>query len=525
MAATPGSPGIYVSSTAEGRATNIPVPTSVAAFIGRAARGPENTPVTVVSWADYERAFGGLSEGSAVSYQIQAFFANGGGQAIAVRLFHPPVADATACIVVHGQPTGPSFEILAANPGSWGNALSASVDTKDITDTDARQAGIARSELFNLSITLSEAGAPAITETFRCVTLDPKGATHYLGTVLAQQSALVRYDPQDALKSVLGAPIHSGQGSGGRDSAPLDLADYLGDEVRKTGLYALEQAPAFNILCIPPDTADGDTSPYVYQTAANYCAARRAMLILDPPKLWTQQYKAGQLAKISLDALGSFGADEARSSVVYFPRIVATDPLQNDATRAMPICGYVAGIWAQTDTLTGPWKAPAGITTPINGILGLELALKDSENGVLNPLGINSLRSFPMTGTVVWGARTMRGADVLADDYAYVPVRRTLLYIQNWVIANTKSAVFEPNDESLWAALRLQVSAFMDGLWKQGAFFGTTPSQAYFVRCDGSTNTLDDIASGRVNIEIGFAPARPAEFVVTTVQLVAAAAG
>ena len=160
---------------------------------------------------------------------------------------------------------------------------------------------------------------------------------------------------------------------------------------------------------------------------------------------------------------------------------MAVDPLRNGATRVMPNSGFMAGVWAETDAMTGVWKAPAGLDAAINGIVGLEFKMNDAENGMLNPLGINCLRTFPIGGSVVWGARTMRGADALGDEYNYVPVRRMLLYIMDWVLQNTKWAVFQPNDERLWSALRLQIGGFMRGLWREGALFGTSADKAFFV--------------------------------------------
>jgi hypothetical protein len=178
----------------------------------------------------------------------------------------------------------------------------------------------------------------------------------------------------------------------------------------------------------------------------------------------------------------------------------------------------VAGLISKTDRDRGVWKAPAGIDAALLGIRGLQVKLKDDENGILNPLGINCLRSFPVTGRVVWGARTLRGADQLADEYKYIPVRRTALYIEESLYRGTQWVVFEPNDEPLWAQIRLNVGAFMNNLFKQGAFQGTSPKEAYFVKCDSETTTQNDINQGIVNILVGFAPLKPAEFVFIKIQ-------
>jgi hypothetical protein len=176
---------------------------------------------------------------------------------------------------------------------------------------------------------------------------------------------------------------------------------------------------------------------------------------------------------------------------------------------------------ARTDATRGVWKAPAGTEAALRGTQGLSVKLTDGENGQLNPLGINSLRSFPIIGRVVWGARTLRGADQLADEYKYIPVRRLALFIEESLFRGTQWVVFEPNDEPLWSQIRLNIGAFMQNLFRQGAFQGSSPRDAYFVKVDSETTTQNDINLGIVNIVVGFAPLKPAEFVVIKIQQIA----
>jgi phage tail sheath protein FI len=183
-------------------------------------------------------------------------------------------------------------------------------------------------------------------------------------------------------------------------------------------------------------------------------------------------------------------------------------------------CGAVAGVIARTDSQRGVWKAPAGIEAILKGVSGLTVELTDEENGILNSMGINCLKTFP-SGIVVWGARTMKGADDLSSDWKYLPVRRLALYIEESVYRGTLWAVFEPNDEELWSQTRLNVGAFMHDLFRKGAFQGTSPKEAYFVKCDSETTIQDDIHRGIVNIVIGFAPLKPAEFVMIKIQQIA----
>jgi len=183
-------------------------------------------------------------------------------------------------------------------------------------------------------------------------------------------------------------------------------------------------------------------------------------------------------------------------------------------------CGILAGVMARTDAQRGVWKAPAGLDASLNGVDALQVNLNDAANGILNPLGINCLRSFP-SGRVAWGARTLRGADRDADEYKYIPVRRLALFLEESLYRGTQWVVFEPNDEPLWAQIRLNVGAFMQNLFRQGAFQGRTPREAYLVKCDKETTTQNDINLGIVNILVGFAPLKPAEFVIIKIQQLA----
>jgi phage tail sheath protein FI len=183
--------------------------------------------------------------------------------------------------------------------------------------------------------------------------------------------------------------------------------------------------------------------------------------------------------------------------------------------------GTLAGVYARTDATRGVWKAPAGTDATLNGVLDVAVPVNDLENGQLNPERVNVLRSFPAYGRVAWGARTMKGSDAQADEYKYIPIRRLALFLEESLYRGTQWVVFEPNDEPLWAQIRLNIGAFMNGLFRQGAFQGTTPSEAFFVKCDSETTTQADRNLGIVNIIVGFAPLKPAEFVILTIQQIA----
>ena len=312
------------------------------------------------------------------------------------------------------------------------------------------------------------------------------------------------------------------KGWGAADSGALGDTDFLGDAGKKTGLYALAKTDLFNLLCIPPDTRGGDTSSVVYEAAMEYCVERRALLIVDSPAGWSKVPETATAKAVAgLEALNLTGTS-ARNAALYFPRVMEADLLNQGRLDTFVSCGAIAGVMARTDAQRGVWKAPAGIDAALNGVQALEVNLNDLENGQLNPLGINCLRTFPGgIGRIVWGARTLRGSDQLADEYKYVPVRRLALYIEESLFRGTKWVVFEPNDEPLWAQIRMNVGAFMHNLFRQGAFQGSSARDAYLVKCDKDTTTQNHINSGIVNIVVGFAPLKPAEFVIIKIQQLA----
>jgi phage tail sheath protein FI len=302
---------------------------------------------------------------------------------------------------------------------------------------------------------------------------------------------------------------------GGADGSLPDLAQYLGDAVRKTGIFALEDVDLFNLMCLPgvTDSLPAASSLAVLSAALEYCKRRRAFLIVNLPAITD-----------TLDEATKWLDDNAslreRNVAAYFPQIRALDPIMG-VVRAFDASGAIAGIYARTDSERGVWKAPAGTTATIAGTTGVTTILTDGQNGVLNPLGLNCLRSLDVFGQVVWGARTLRGADQLTDEYKYVPIRRLALFLEESLYRGTQWVVFEPNDEPLWAQIRLNLGAFMHNLFTLGAFQGRTPREAYFVKCDGDTTTQNDRDLGRVNIIVGFAPLKPAEFVIIKIQQIA----
>ena len=303
---------------------------------------------------------------------------------------------------------------------------------------------------------------------------------------------------------------------GGGDGEIITHTELRGSQAAKSGIFALEDVPIFNILCLPAaaDLAMPGQMNATYQAAEAFCLEHRAFLIVDVPEN-TDTLEEMQGWLTANDTL------RHRNAAVYFPRVRISDPLNQGRLKSVAASGTMAGVYAQTDGTRGVWKAPAGIEAQLRGVQQLAVALTDRENGALNPLGVNVLRTFPVYGTVSWGARTLVGADQLASEWKYVPIRRLALFLEESLFRGTKWVVFEPNDEPLWAQIRMNLNAFMLGLFRQGAFQGATPDQAFFVKCDGETTTQADRNLGIVNVEVGFAPLKPAEFVILRIQQIA----
>ena len=436
------------------------------------------------------------------------------------------------------------LSLVAAYEGSWGENLRVSVD-KDVSEDVAKSMGLTKDKLFN--ITIRDASPGGIVEVFRNLTFEDK--PRRVDKVLKEESELLRWDdsaPIDPATNVTEAddPVTKAENAlidakrvfppkqvdidkavaaietakkAGKlsDGSALETADFIDNKFdSKQGLYALRKADLFNLLCIPPYKVVGDVDTSLIDAAIAYCQDHRAMLIIDPPDKWTSKDKAKA-------GLGSDVGSVSKNAAVFFPRLRQPNSLNDNQMDDFVPCGAVAGIFARTDTQRGVWKAPAGLAATLVGVPQLSVPLTDNENGELNPLGINCLRAMPASGRVVWGSRTREGDDRLASEWKYIPVRRTALFIEESLYRGIQWVVFEPNDEPLWAQIRLNVGAFMNSLFHQGAFQGSTPREAYFVKCDKETTTQNDIDRGIVNIVVGFAPLKPAEFVVLKIQQIA----
>ena len=482
-------PGVYIEEVSSGVRTITGVATSIALLIGWAGRGPTDRAVRISNFvSDYQRAFGALDKRSLLGYGVKQFFDNGGADAYVLRLAG---AGALASKVVIGQLT-----VEANSPGLWGDSYTIRITLRPAPD-NAR---------FKLEV-LDKNSKNTVVESFENLSMnsaDPR----FVQSLINDRSSFIKVTvatntPPAAGTSNLAAGAEGavlGPGTSGFQTALL----------AQFGVGTVtDRIDIFNLVCVP-----GESDPATLGTLQGHCKHRRAFLIADTSPTAT-------VASLNTGLLPSLTGSDAPNSGMFFPWVKAPDPLQENALVDFPPCGFVAGVFARTDSSRGVWKAPAGSEASLNGAAGLSITMSDAENGQLNPLGINCLRTLPVYGNVVWGSRTMHGQSDRGSEWKYIPVRRMALFLEESLYRGTQWVVFEPNDEPLWAQIRLNIGAFMQNLFRQGAFQGKSPREAYFVRCDSTTTTQTDINLGIVNILVGFAPLKPAEFVVIKLQQIA----
>jgi hypothetical protein len=503
------------------------VSTANTAFVDYFTRGVMNQAVRLTSYADFERVFGGLDPLSEASYGIRQYYLNGGTVAWVVRVAsgHPAKA---ALVLEGGSPPQATLTIRANSEGEWAN-VSIQVAVVE-ADGERFNLFVRQVAVDNGDVVLGVDKKPVVLarEDFRNLSMDAT-SPDYVVDVLKASAFVEAVDeetgdpPPGSAPSPTGGPAGEaaweaptgGPLTGGANgTVPADSATILGSEAGRTGMFALDGiAPEiFNLLCLPAAAnLDEANRSAVYENALSYCITQRAFLLVDiPASVRTQSDMTTEYGNLTTD----------NHSAVYFPRLLVSDPLNAGRPRNVAASGTMAGIYARTDSTRGVWKAPAGTEAVLLGA-DLATAITDGQNGGLNPLGINVIRNFPIFGNIAWGARTLDGADQKASEWKYIPVRRTAMFIEESLFQALKWVVFEPNDEPLWAQIRLNVGAFMNDLFRQGAFQGQTAKDAYFVKCDKETTTQNDINRGVVNIVVGFAPLKPAEFVVLQIQQIA----
>jgi phage tail sheath protein FI len=484
-------PGVYVEEVPSGVRTITGVATSIALFIGWAPRGPIDRAVRLTSFADYERIYGGLDFRSFLGYSLKQFYENGGADAYVLRVAADDAAASSTAL--------DDLAVSANSPGDWSNAYKVRLTRR--TDDATR---------FRIDVLYAPDASAVIVESFENLSMtgsDPR----FVKAMINGRSSYITVNPSSTdtpASQTLDLDNPVNEGKVGTVISPADNSFRTKMLAAFSAGGIVDRIDLFNLLCVP-----GLTDATAIQALQTRCRERRAFMLVDCAENESVTNAPAALANLT-------GAD-AINSAFYFPWVRAADPLQQGALRNFPPSGFVAGICARTDSQRGVWKAPAGIEASANGAIGLSVTMSDQENGQLNPLAINCLRTMPNYGNIVWGARTLAGHNDRGSEWKYIPVRRLALFLEESLYRGSQWVVFEPNDEPLWAQIRLSLGAFMQNLFRQGAFQGASPRQAYFVKCDRETTTQNDINLGIVNILVGFAPLKPAEFVVLKIQQMA----
>lgn len=499
MPVQPTYPGVYVQEVPSGVRTIAGVSTSIAMFIGRTKWGPVNEPVSCLNYTEFLNTFtDDISQGD-MARAVRLFFLNGGTRCYVTRIAQNTGIAFLTILDGEGTPAE-TLTISAKYPGELGESIHVI-----ISNSTTGAAGT-----FDLELYREVDGLQTDNQKWTGLSMDPDSqryAPSYVSYKWAVLSPVEVSPPTDPPTTNPFAPADTADTplAGGSDGdTPLTT-----DEYEEAYNIIDKEVDLFNLLILPKDiTIDQED---LWSEASEFCRKRRAFLLMDPREDWTTYQDAVD---------NTNGVNYLRTglvkdySAVFFPRLT----INEDGTSVyVGPSGAIAGLMARTDANRGVWKAPAGTEADIRGITGLEYRFSDSENGVMNPRGVNTIRIFP-NGIVNWGARTMDGDDDFGSEYKYIPIRRTALFIEESLYRGLKWVVFEPNDEPLWAQIRLNVGAFMHNLFRQGAFQGTKKQDAYFVKCDSETTTQNDINLGIVNIWVGFAPLKPAEFVILYLQ-------
>lgn len=492
------SPGVYVEEVEGGAKPIEGVGTAVCAFIGFAERGPVHEPILIASWSHFQKAFGDFVPGGYLAHAVYGYFNNGGGTCYVVRL--PAGAD-------EGDESDPQLSIPArAAGGAPTLKISARADVEGLKIVIKDGEG----ENFNVEVRQGRNE-----ESFENLSLNKGKGVRHVADVINKESKLVKVQVVDAPGAIaerlpaanrydFPVPVVS------KDLMPkkADAGLFVGDVAKRRGMGGFHICDDVTMLCMPDLMA-------LYQSGAmnktGLKAVQQAMLdhcenmkdrvaILDaPPDMDPQAVKDWRQGEAGFDS--KYGA-------MYYPWIEVSDPTGSGDLVKIPPCGHVAGIYSRTDVERGVHKAPANEI--LRGAIGLEMQITMSEQDHLNPIGVNCIRAFPGRGIRVWGART------LSSDAAwrYVPVRRLFNFVEKSIEAGTQWVVFEPNDLDLWERVKRDITAFLTRIWRDGALFGSTPSEAFYVKCDEELNTVEVRDAGQMICEVGLAPVKPAEFVI-----------
>ena len=498
------SPGVYVEEVDKGTKPIEGAGTACAAFLGFAEQGPTNQPTFIPNWTEFVNTFGGFVKGGFLANAVFGYFLNGGGRCYVTRF---PSAESQAelkAVVALPSRSKKSIESLDVT------ALEAGPAGADVTVEVAKpSAEDAPEDLFNLIIR-----SGTTEEVFENLSFGKGKGIRNVLDVVNKQSKLVRIAEKESSLSGVDRVPNPGKYSLAITKEPttalatISSGEIVGDASERTGLSGFEVTDDVTMVCVPDlmalyqaGTLSMDGVKAVQLAVIAHCEKMKdRFAVLDcPPGLKPQEMKDWRMNVAGYDT--KYGA-------VYYPWIKVADPSGESEGIIVPPSGYMAGIYARSDNERGVHKAPANEV--VRGAMALEMQITKGEQDILNPIGVNCIRSFPGRGIRVWGARTL-SSDA---SWRYINVRRLFNFVEKSIETGTQWIVFEPNDADLWARIRRDISAFLTTVWSSGALFGATASQAFYVKCDEEINTQAVRDLGQVRIEIGMAPVKPAEFVI-----------
>ena len=487
------SPGVYVEEVEAGSRPIEGVGTAVAAFVGLAARGPFNQPTLCTNWSQFVQVFGDFVDTSYLAHSVYGYFLNGGGACYVVRVGGDGVGPAARGDLPLGREKALPYRVTSLEAGPSGNDISVEVQ-------DASEPG---DDMFKLVVNVGG----KTEEVYDNVTT--KRGKQNVVTAVKSGSRLIRLEEIPNATAMEPVAQARAKLQGGSVPATIRVTpdDYVGNSADRTGFAGLEAIDQVTMLAVPDLMAayqagvvdlEGVQAVQLAMLAHCELMGDRVAILDPPPGLNAQQVREWRVDKARYDS---------KYASLYWPWIKVFDPLKGQGV-FVPPSGHMAGIWARNDDTRGVWKAPANEV--VRGAIDLELLLTKSEHDQLNPQGINCVRAFPGRGIRVWGARTLSSDPA----WRYLNVRRLFNYLEESILEGTQWVVFEPNDMALWERVKRTINSFLVRTWRDGALFGATPQEAFYVKCDSETNPSEVIDAGQLVVEIGVAPVKPAEFVI-----------
>ena len=504
------SPGVYIVEEDRGTKPIESVGTAVAAFVGFTQKAEEQQdggaplsllrrPTAVANWSQYVEKYGSFAEGAFLPYSVYGYFQNGGSRCyvVSVKTVGPQASGAQleaakALLPGRAEKAADTLQIEAREGGPQGNQISVLVEdeeNEELFTLVVERPGQASERFAGLSMGKGAASVETLVNTqSKLITV----------AILKAAGALPERRPQAGLYSLSGGKI---------ETQAVVVSDYQGDVAERTGMGGLEAIDEITMICVPDlmrSYQDGEMAledvQAVQQAVYEHCErAKYSFAVLDaPPDLKPQAIREWRLE----------ANYDTKYAALYYPWIETADMVRGKGTVRIPPSGHIAGVYARVDAERGVHKAPANEV--IRGATGLPIQVTRSEQDSLNPIGVNCIRAFPGRGIRIWGARTL-SSDA---SWRYINVRRLFNMVEESIENGTQWVVFEPNDPDLWARVRRDVTAYLKTVWSAGALFGTTPSEAFYVKCDEELNPPEVRDLGQLIIEIGISPVKPAEFVI-----------